>query len=178
MLDQGLDARDEDPGPTASPGREGRDARCGLVGDKLAPFVGEGRSRLEDGHGSDVTDPGREFLRHAITDLRVAGDPQDPLPRRQDECGREIALGSVGNLGQARVRCGAGGREIALGSVGNLGQARVPCGARGVRCGIRGVWCGAKSVRGVRCGISGVRCVRCGAGGARGVRCGTDVGGT
>ena len=49
VLEQRLDARDEDPRAPAAPGRQRGDARRRLVGDELAPLVGERGPRLEDG---------------------------------------------------------------------------------------------------------------------------------
>ena len=82
VLEQRLDAGDEDPGPTAAPGRQRRDPGRGLVGDQLAPLVGQRRARLEGGHGVRIAEPGAELLRHAVADLRVAGDPDQALAGR------------------------------------------------------------------------------------------------
>ena len=46
VLDERLDARHEDPGAATPPGRQGGDARGGLIGDQLAALVGEGGPRF------------------------------------------------------------------------------------------------------------------------------------
>ena len=103
VLEERLDARHEDPGAAAPPCGQRRDPRRGLVGDELASLVGECGPWFEAHDGVEVADPGRQFLGHAIPDLGVARHPQHALASRQDERRREVALGAVGNLGQARV---------------------------------------------------------------------------
>ena len=49
VLEEGLDARDEDPRSAAPPGAQGRDASSRLVGDELAPLIGKRGPRLEHG---------------------------------------------------------------------------------------------------------------------------------
>ena len=95
VLEERLDARHEDPGPAAPPRGERRDPGGRLVGDQLAPLVGERRPRLEDGHGRRVADPRRQLLGDAIADLGVRGDPADPLAADEREGRREVALRAV-----------------------------------------------------------------------------------
>ena len=79
VLEQRLDARDEDPGPAAPPRGERGDPGGRLVGDELAALVGERRPRLEDGDRRRIAEPGAELLGDPVADLRVAGDPDEPL---------------------------------------------------------------------------------------------------
>ena len=103
-LQERLDAGDQDPGPTRSPGGERRDPGGRLVGDELAPLVGQRGPRLEDGDGVGVAQPGPELLGDSIADLRVAGDPDQSLPAvDQSQRGSEVALRAVRNVGQAGV---------------------------------------------------------------------------
>ena len=117
VLDEGLDARDEDPRAATPPGRQGRDARGGLVGDELAPLVGEGRPRLEDRDRVRIAEPRLELLGDPVADLRVASDPDEALAAFDErERRREVGLRAVGDGGQAGVpararRCARGARR-------------------------------------------------------------------
>ena len=106
VLDQRLDAGDEDPRLPAAPRRQRRDARRRLVGDELAALVGEGRPGLEHRDRSRIADPRRELLGDAIADLRVARDPADPLAGHERERRREVALGAVRHRGDPGVAAG------------------------------------------------------------------------
>ena len=107
MLEERLDARDEDARPAAPPGGERRDPGRGLVGDQLAPLVGQRGPRLEDGDGLGIAEPRAELLGHPVADLGVAGDPDEPLAvGRQREGRREVALGAVRHSHQADVPAG------------------------------------------------------------------------
>ncbi len=79
VLEQRLDARDEDARPTAAPRRECRDPGGRLVGDELAALVGEGRPRLQRDDGRRIAQPRAQFLGHPVADLRVPGDPDERL---------------------------------------------------------------------------------------------------
>ena len=104
VLKQCLDAGDHDPRPAAAPGRERRDPGGRLVGDQLAPFVGERGPRLQRGDGLRVAQPRPELLGDAVTDLGVAGDPHEPLPGVSLSQGRrEVGLGAVRNRDQPDV---------------------------------------------------------------------------
>ncbi len=83
VLEQRLDARDEDPRGAAPPRRQRGDPCRGLVRDELAAFVGEGGPRLQDRYGGGIAEPRPELLCHAIADLRVAGDPDERLADRR-----------------------------------------------------------------------------------------------
>ncbi len=61
VLEERLDAGDEDPGAAAPPGGQGRDAGGRLVGDQLAALVGERRPRLQRRRRP----PGRRATRRA-----------------------------------------------------------------------------------------------------------------
>ena len=106
VLDQRLDAGHEDPRPPASPRRERRDARRRLVRDQLASLVGQRGPRLQDGDCRWIAGPRSQLLRDAIADLRVARDPDDPLPGDKGEGRREVALGAVRHRGDAGVPSG------------------------------------------------------------------------
>ena len=95
VLEQRLDARHEDPSAATPPCREGGDPRGGLIRNELAALICERSPRLEDGDGTRVAEPAGELLRDSIADLGIPGDPQDPLPRPDDEGRREIALCAV-----------------------------------------------------------------------------------
>jgi hypothetical protein len=103
VLEECLDARDEDPRAATPPRGEGGDARRGLVGDELAPLVGERRPRLEGGDGIGRAEPGAELLRHAVADLRVAGDPAHSLAGAEHEGRGEVRLGPVRHRREPRV---------------------------------------------------------------------------
>ena len=103
-LEERLDARDEDPGPARPPRGERRDPGRGLVGDELAPLVGQRAAGLEDGHGVGVAEPRPQLLRDTVADLGVAGDPDHPLGWiREGERGREERLGAVRDRRQPGV---------------------------------------------------------------------------
>ncbi len=104
VLEERLDAGDEDAGTAAPPRGERGDPGGRLVGDQLAALIGQGCPRLEDGHGRRIAQPRTELLGHPVADLRVAGDPHQPFATG-DLCqgGREIALGAVRHGHQADV---------------------------------------------------------------------------
>ena len=107
VLEERLDARDEDARPAAPPGGERRDAGRGLVGDQLAALVGERGPRLEHRDGLGIAEPRAELLGHPVADLGVAGDPDEPLAiGRQREGRREIALGAVRDGDEADMPAG------------------------------------------------------------------------
>ena len=98
VLEQRLDARDQDARPAAPPGGEGRDARGRLVGDELAPLVRQRRARLEDDDRLRVAQPGAQLLGDPVADLGVARDPGEPLAGvRERERGGEIGLRAMGH---------------------------------------------------------------------------------
>ena len=107
VLEEGLDARDEDARPAAAPGGERRHPGRGLVSDQLAPFVGQRGARFQHRDGLGITEPRAELLGHPVADLGVAGDPDEPLAiGRQREGRREIALGTVRDSHQADMPAG------------------------------------------------------------------------
>ncbi len=96
VLEEGLDARDHDPSPTAPPGREGGHAGGCLVGHELAALVGEGGPRFECRDCLRVAEPRPKFLRDPVPDLGVPGDPDESLPGPcLGQGSREIGLGAV-----------------------------------------------------------------------------------
>ncbi len=97
VLEESLDAGDEDPRPAAPPGGQRRDTSGRLVGDELAPFVGEGRPRLERRDRARVAEPRAELLRDPVADLGVAGDPDQRLAtgRRRGQRRGEVGLRPV-----------------------------------------------------------------------------------
>ncbi len=115
VLEERLDARHEDPGVAAAPGGQGGDAGGRLVGDELAPLIGEGRPGLQHDDGARVAEPGRQLLGDAVADLGVAGDPGQPLAARTARQGRrEERLRPVRHRPEAdvapRAPGGGGGR--------------------------------------------------------------------
>ena len=82
VLQERLDARDQDAGAPGPPCRQGGHARRGLVADQLAALVGQRGSRFQHRHGVGIAEPGLEFLGHAIADLGVARNPAQPLAGR------------------------------------------------------------------------------------------------
>ena len=107
VLEERLDAGHHHPRPAGVPRGEGRDAGGRLVGDELAPLVGEGGPRLEDRDRLRVAQPRPELLGHAVADLRVAGDPDQALAAgRQRDGRREVALGPVRHGHQPDVPAG------------------------------------------------------------------------
>ncbi len=109
VLDERLDARDEDPGPAGPPRRQRRDARRGLVGDELAPLVGQRRPGLEHRDRDGVAEPRLELLGDAISDLGVAGDPDEPLTGGVDRERRgEVRLRAVRDRRQPDVAARGG----------------------------------------------------------------------
>ena len=116
VLEEGLDARDEDPGVPAPPGRQRRDPRGGLVSDELAPLVRERGPRLEDDDRRRIAEPRRELLRDAISDLGIPSNPGETLAVLDPGEGRrEERLGAVGDRAQPDVAsdtpAGRGGRR-------------------------------------------------------------------
>ena len=93
MLEQGLDARDEDACSAVPPGGEGRDPGGGLVGDELAALVGQRRPRIQHSDLPRIAEPCLQLLGHAVADLRVSRDPDDALI--DSECRSEVRLGAV-----------------------------------------------------------------------------------
>ena len=104
VLDERLDAGDEDPRPPAPPRGQGRDPGRRFVGDELAPLVREGGPRLEDRDAVRVAQPRRKLLGHAVADLRVAGDPGNALAALGERERRgEVRLGAMRHGADARV---------------------------------------------------------------------------
>ena len=105
VLEQRLDAGHKDPDAAVAPGGERRDPGGRLVGDELAPLVGEGGPRFEHRDGGGVAQPGAELLGHAVADLGIAGDPDQWLAagRPGGERRREEGLGTVGHGHEAGV---------------------------------------------------------------------------
>ena len=137
VLEERLDAGHEDARPPALPRGEGGDPGGRLVGDQLAAFVGQRGPRLQDGDGLRVAEPGAEFLRDAIGDLRVAGDPDEALAiGRLGEGRGEVGLGAVRDRDEADVAPGPAG--IVLGtSPGARGGRRTCRSRRGAAAGRR-----------------------------------------
>ena len=107
VLEQALDARDQDPGVAAAPGGQRRDTGGRFVGDKLAPLVGESRARFQDDDGGRVAEPGGQLLRDPIADLGVAGDPGDSLADSgSGQSRREERLRAVRHRAQSDVAAG------------------------------------------------------------------------
>jgi hypothetical protein len=75
------------------PGGQRRNARRRLIGDQLAPLVGERCPRVEHRDRGGSAEPGLQLLGDAIADLGVPGDPDDALVERQS--GRQIGLRAV-----------------------------------------------------------------------------------
>ena len=115
VLEECLDARDEDAGPSAAPGGERGHPGRGLVGDQLAAFVGQRRPRLQGDDGSRIAEPRPELLGDAVADLGIARDPDQAL--------------AGGSLGQRR-------REVALGAVRDGDQADMSPNAARSRRGL------------------------------------------
>ena len=92
-LEKRLDAGDEDPGPTASPGGEGGHTGGRFIGHELAPLVRQGRARLEDRHRLRVAQP-RPGSRPRSPISRVASDPDEPLTavQRAQGAAAKVAL--------------------------------------------------------------------------------------
>ncbi len=110
VLEERLHARHEDPGTPAAPRGKRCDTGCGLVGDQLAPLVGQRGARLEHRDGLRVAEPGAELLGDAIADLRVTCDPHEALLcTAEDERRGQVRLRAVGNAGEPGVT--APGRE-------------------------------------------------------------------
>jgi hypothetical protein len=104
VLDQRLDAGDEDAGAAAPPGTEGRDPGGSLVGDQLAPLICQRGPRLQDRHHGRVAQPRTQLLRHPVADLRVAGDPRESLAVLRDgDRRRQVGLCAVRNRRQPDV---------------------------------------------------------------------------
>ena len=80
VLEERLNAGNQDPGPAGAPGGQRGDACGGLVADQLAAFVGQRGPRLQHGHRVGIAQPRLQLLGHAIADLRVASHPAEPLP--------------------------------------------------------------------------------------------------
>ena len=98
VLEEGLDTGDHDPGSAATPRREGRHAGRCLVSHQLATLIGQRGSRLQGDDGGRIPQPRRELFGHAVADLGIACDPDEPLAGgalRQRR--REVALGAVGH---------------------------------------------------------------------------------
>ena len=117
--------------PAAPPGGQGRDPGGGLVGDELAALVGERRPRLEDGDRRRVAEPGAELLGDAVADLRVAGDPDQPLAvgREGERRGEVASWRRAGpRRGRRAGRSGAGRRRVA-GPRRSRSAANVPVAA-------------------------------------------------
>jgi hypothetical protein len=93
VLQQRLDARHEHPRAPVSPGRQRRDACRRLVGDELAPLVGERGARIEDGDRRRLPEPCLQLLGDTVADLGIPGDPHDPFVERQ-RC-RKVRLRTV-----------------------------------------------------------------------------------
>ena len=81
-LEQRLDAGDEHLGRTVPPRRQRRHPCGRLVGHQLRALVGERRPRLQDGDQRRVAQPRPQLLGHPVADLRVPGNPADPLGDR------------------------------------------------------------------------------------------------
>ena len=81
VLEERLDASDQDPGPTARASGKRGDAGGRLVGHELAPLVGQGGPGLEDRNGRGIAEPRAQLLGHSVADLRVAGDPDERARR-------------------------------------------------------------------------------------------------
>ena len=103
MLDECLDARDEDPRRAAPPRRQRGDAGRRLICDELAALVGKRCPRLQNGNGGGIAQPRDELLRDAVADLGVAGNPGQPLVGRAVDPSRGERRGEVG-LGAVRDR--------------------------------------------------------------------------
>ena len=115
VLEQGLDAGDQDPGPSAratppgprpGPPSRPRRARCARRRGRSAAREPRRRPRR----------PARpELLGHAVADLGVAGDPDERLAGRDG--GRQVRLGAVGHGDEPGVSpdptdVGAGSRVV------------------------------------------------------------------
>ena len=93
-LDERLDARHEDAGAAGMPGRERSDASRRLVTDELRALVCERRPSLERDDRRRAS-PGGQLFRHAIGDLGVTGDPDQPFAGGDREGRRQERLGAV-----------------------------------------------------------------------------------
>ena len=93
-LEERLDAGDEDACVAGMPSRERSDPRRRLVADELRALVGERGPWLERDDGRRPR-PGGQLLRDAIGDLRVAGDPDQPLAGGDRERRGQERLGAV-----------------------------------------------------------------------------------
>ena len=110
VLQQRLDARDQDARPAAPPRGEGRDAGGRLVGDELAPLVRQRGARLEDDDRLRVAQPGAQLLGDPVADLRVARDPGEPLARvRERERRREVRLRAMRHRDEPGMAADAAG---------------------------------------------------------------------
>ena len=77
------------------------DAGCRLVGDQLAPFVGQGGPRFQRRDERGIAEPRPELIADPVADLGVAGDPHQPFVDRE---GRgEEGLGAVGHVDEPGV---------------------------------------------------------------------------
>ena len=83
----------------SAPRCEGGDSGCSLVPDELAALVGQRGARLQDDDLRRVAEPGLQLLDGAVGGFRVAGDPQEPLPRGLGQGGRERRLRAQGYRG-------------------------------------------------------------------------------
>ena len=81
-------------GAAGMPSREGGDAGRRLVADQLRALVGQRGAWLQGDDGRRPR-PGGQLLRDAIGDLRVAGDPDQPLPGGDRERRGQERLGAV-----------------------------------------------------------------------------------
>ena len=116
----------------APPGRERRHAGCGLVGDELAPLVGERRPRLEDGHGSRDRRPTRRAPRRRDRRSRSRARPSDPLAGHEREGRREVALRAMRHGGDTGVPAGVrAGAAIGPSRSRSVANAPMPAQERG-----------------------------------------------
>ncbi len=108
VLEECLDAGDEDASAPGPPGCERRHPCGRLVRDELAPLVGERRPRFEDRDGVGVAQPGAQFFNDPVADLGVARDPDQAFAGAcLREGGGEVALGPVRDRDQPDVAAAA-----------------------------------------------------------------------
>ncbi len=136
-LEERLHAGDKDArsGGVCAPCRQRRDTGGRFIAHQLGALIGKGRPRLQSDHLLTAAQPGRQLLSHAVGDLGISGDPDQPVAGGLTECRCQVGLGTVGDAGigdvpQVTPDPTAGCGPIALDECLQLARARQQGGER------------------------------------------------